>query len=41
MTFRRKGIYMGDPRLQSEYIIKTADEERIRAVIMILRGVVF
>jgi len=41
MTFRRKGIYMGDPRLQSEYIIKTADEERIRAVIMILSGVVF
>jgi len=41
MTFRRKGIYMGDPRLQTEYIIKTADEERIRAVIMNLRGVVF
>lgn len=41
MTFRRKGIYMGDPRLQSEYIIKTADEERIRAVIMNLRGIVF
>lgn len=41
MTFRRKGIFMGDPRLQSEYIIKTADEERIRTVIMLLRGVVF
>jgi len=41
MTFRRKGIYMGDPRLQSEYIIKSADTERIRAIIMILRGVVF
>lgn len=41
MTFRRKGIYMGDPRLQAEYIIKTADEERIRSVIMILRSVVF
>ncbi len=41
MTFRRKGIYMGDPRLQSEYIIKSADTERIRAIIMILKGVVF
>jgi len=41
MTFRRKGIYMGDPRLQAEYITKSADAERIRAIIMILRGVVF
>lgn len=41
MTFRRKGIYMGDPRLQSEYTIKSADAERIRAIIMILKGVVF
>lgn len=41
MTFRRKGIYMGDPRLQSEYILKSADPERIRSVIMILRDVVF
>jgi copper homeostasis protein len=41
MTFRRKGIHMGDPRLQSEYIIKSADAERIRAIIMILRGIVF
>lgn len=40
MTFRRKGIYMGDPRLQSEYTLKTADAERIREIIMILRGVV-
>lgn len=37
MTFRRKGIYMGDPRLQSEYTIKSADHERIRSIIMILR----
>ena len=41
MTFRRKGIYMGDPRLQSEYTLKTADPERIRSVIMILRDIVF
>ncbi len=41
MTFRRKGIYMGDPRLQSEYTLKSADAERIRSVIMILRGVVY
>jgi hypothetical protein len=32
---------MGDPRLQTEYILKCADAERIRAIIMILRGVVF
>lgn len=41
MTFRRKGIYMGDPRLQSEYTLKSADAERISSVIMILRGIVF
>lgn len=41
MTFRRKGIYMGDPRLQSEYILKSADAERISSVIMILKGMVF
>jgi copper homeostasis protein len=41
MTFRRKGIFMGDPRLQSEYSIKIADGERIRSVIMILKGIVF
>jgi len=41
MTFRRKGIYMGDPRLQSEYSLKSADAERIRSVIMILKGIVF
>jgi len=41
MTFRRKGIYMGDPRLQSEYILKSADAERISSVIMILKGIVF
>lgn len=41
MTFRRKGIFMGDPRLQSEYSIKIADGERIRSVIMILQGIVF
>ncbi len=41
MTFRRKGIYMGDPRTQSEYTLKHADAERISSVIMILRGIVF
>ncbi|HNT92894.1 MAG: copper homeostasis protein CutC [Bacteroidales bacterium] len=41
MTFRRKGIYMGDPRLQTEYLLKSADAERISSVIMILRGIVF
>lgn len=41
MTFRRKGIYMGDPRLQSEYTLKSADPERIGSVIMILKGIVF
>ena len=41
MTYRRKGIYMGDPRLQSEYTLKSADAERIRSVIMILKGIVF
>ncbi len=41
MTFRRKGIYMGDPRLQSEYTLKSADTERITSVIMILKGIVF
>jgi copper homeostasis protein len=41
MTFRRKRIFMGDPRLQSEYSVKIADGERIRSVIMILQGIVF
>ena len=41
MTFRRKGIYMGDPRLQTEYTLKSADAERISSVIMILKGIVF
>jgi copper homeostasis protein CutC len=41
MTFRRKGIYPGVPVLQSEYIHNTADEERIRSVIMILESIVF
>lgn len=41
MTYRRKGIYMGDPNLQSEYTLKNADAERIRSVIMILGGIVF
>ena len=41
MTFRRKNIYMGDPRLQTEYILRNADTERIRSVIMILKGIVF
>lgn len=41
MTFRRKGIYMGDPRLQSEYTLKSADADRISSVIMILKGIVF
>jgi copper homeostasis protein len=40
MTFRRKGIFMGDPRLQSEYTARSADAERISTVIMILRGIV-
>ena len=40
MTFRRKGIYMGDPRTQSEYTLKRADAERISSVIMILRNIV-
>ncbi len=40
MTFRRKGIFMGDPRLQSEYLLKSADQERIAEIIEILRGVV-
>ena len=41
MTFRRKSVYMGDPRLQPEYILRSADAERIRSVIMILKGIVF
>lgn len=41
MTFRRKGIYLGDARLQSEYSGKIADADRIRSVIMILEGIVF
>lgn len=41
MTFRRKGIYMGDPRLQTEYTLKSADADRISSVIMILNGIVF
>jgi copper homeostasis protein len=40
MTFRRKGIYMGDPRLQSEYAIKTADAERISSIIKILESII-
>jgi copper homeostasis protein len=40
MTFRRKGIYMGDPRLQSEYSLKSADAETIRSIIMILKGII-
>jgi copper homeostasis protein len=40
MTFRRKGIYMGDARLQAEYSGKIADADRIRSVIMILGGIV-
>jgi len=41
MRFRRKGVYMGDPRLASEYTLKSADAERISSVIMILKGIVF
>jgi copper homeostasis protein len=41
MTFRRKGIYLGDTRLQTEYSGKIADTDRIRSVIMILEGIVF
>lgn len=40
MTFRRKGIYMGDSRLQSEYSVRLADADRIRAIIMILKGII-
>ena len=40
MTFRRKGLFLGDPRLQSEYSVRIADAERIRSVIMILKGIV-
>lgn len=40
MTFRRKGIYLGDARLQAEYSGKIADADRIRSVIMILGGIV-
>ena len=40
MTFRRKGVFMGDPRLQSEYSVKFADGDRIRSVVMILKGIV-
>jgi copper homeostasis protein len=40
MTFRRKGIYMGDSRLQAEYSIRLADGDRIRSIIMILKGIV-
>jgi copper homeostasis protein len=41
MTFRRKEIYMGDSRLMSEYIIKSADGERIRTINGILRDMLF
>lgn len=41
MTFRRKGVYMGDPRLMSDYIIKSADGDRIRTINRILRDMVF
>ncbi|MCI0523420.1 MAG: copper homeostasis protein CutC, partial [Bacteroidales bacterium] len=40
MTFRRKGIFMGDSRLQSEYSIKTADAERITSIIKILESII-
>ncbi|MCU0378963.1 MAG: copper homeostasis protein CutC [Bacteroidales bacterium] len=40
MTFRRKGIFMGDPRLQSEYSIKCADADRIRSIIKILESII-
>ena len=41
MTFRRKGIYMGDSRLMSEYILKGADVDRIRTINRILEDMVF
>ena len=41
MTFRRKGVYMGDPCLQAEYVLRTADEDRIRKVIKILHDIVY
>ena len=41
MTFRRKGIYMGDSRLMSEYILKGADVDRIRTINRILQDMVF
>jgi copper homeostasis protein len=40
MTFRRKGIFMGDPRLQAEYTLKSADADRICSIIKILEGIV-
>jgi len=39
MTFRRKGISMGGSQPASEYLLKTADADRIRSVINILRGI--
>jgi hypothetical protein len=41
MTFRRNGIYMGDSRLMSEYILKGADVDRIRTINRILQDMVF
>lgn len=40
MTFRRKGVYPGDPRLQAEYTHRIADHDRIKSIIMILNGIV-
>jgi copper homeostasis protein len=41
MTFRRKGVYMGDSRLASEYVLKSADPDRIRTINRILHDMVF
>lgn len=40
MTFRRKGIYLGDKRLQSEYATKTADADTISSIIKILESII-
>lgn len=39
MTYRRKGISMGSPASPSEYQLKTADADRIRACVSALKNV--
>ena len=38
MTFRKKGVSMGSSSSGSEYAVKTADPDRIRSVLKILKG---